>query len=50
MEELKKKAALLGETIHRLFSGTSDISVREISARIAIGLISESKFMMQILL
>jgi hypothetical protein len=50
LEELKRKNTLLGETIYHLFNCTSDVTVREICARLAIPLIQESHHMMQIFL
>lgn len=50
LEELKRRAALLGDTIHALFNCTSDVTVREITARLAVPLLPESQPMMQVFL
>ena len=50
LEDLKRKAALLGETVYRLFNCTSDVTVREICARLAVALIPENQSMMQVFL
>jgi hypothetical protein len=50
LEELKRKAQLLGETIYQLFHATSDLTVREITARLAVPFIPESAPMVQVFL
>jgi hypothetical protein len=50
LEDLKRRAVLLGDTVHALFNCTSDVTVREITARLAVPLLSESQPMMQVFL
>ena len=41
---------MLGDTIYNLFNATSDVTVKEICARLSIPLIPESQAMMQMFL